>query len=192
MIIKGASRAAPAKLAKHLEREDTNERVEMLEFRDVPLEDLDHALRHMQTLTAGTRGFKGLYHANIDPHADYPMTREQWFRAADVLEKELGLDGQPRVIVLHKKEGREHIHVVWARTDLETLTLRSDSNNYLAHERASGQLEQEFGHEHVPGRHSKRDRSQPRPVAELTHAEWQHVERSKRDPRERKAEITAL
>ena len=165
MIIKGASRAAPAKLAKHLEREDTNERVEMLEFRDVPLEDLDHALRHMQTLTAGTRGFKGLYHANIDPHADYPMTREQWFRAADVLEKELGLDGQPRVIVLHKKEGREHIHVVWARTDLETLTLRSDSNNYLAHERASGQLEQEFGHEHVPGRPSKRDRSQPRPVA---------------------------
>ena len=30
MIIKGASRAAPAKLAKHLERGDTNEHVEIL------------------------------------------------------------------------------------------------------------------------------------------------------------------
>ena len=192
MIIKGGSRAAPAKLAKHLEREDTNERVEMLEFRDVPLEELDNALRHMQALSDGTRGSKGLYHANIDPHADYSMSREQWAQAADVLEQELGLEGQPRVIVLHKKEGREHIHVVWARTDIETMTLRTDSNNYLAHERASDRLELEFGHEHVPGVHHKRDRSQERPVAALDHVEWQQMERSKLDPRERKAEITGL
>jgi len=192
MIIKGASRAAPAKLAKHLEREDTNERAEMLEFRDVPLEHLENALRHMQALSDGTRGTKGLYHANIDPHADYPMTRAQWERAADVLEKELGFEGQPRVIVLHEKHGREHIHVVWARTDVETMTLRSDSNNYLAHERASHQLEAEFGHEHVPGVHHKRDKDQERPVAALDHVEWQQMERSKLDPRERKAEITAL
>ncbi|MCA8927020.1 MAG: relaxase/mobilization nuclease domain-containing protein [Alphaproteobacteria bacterium] len=192
MIIKGASRAAPAKLANHLEREDTNERVEMLEFRDVPFENLDNALRHMQALTAGTRGFKGLYHANIDPHADYPMTQEQWFRAADVLEKELGLDGQPRVIVLHKKEGREHIHVVWARTDLETLTLRSDSRTYAAHERASARLEEEFGHEHVPGKWHKRDMDKELPMAELNHVEWQQKTRSGLDPRLRKEEITGL
>ena len=192
MIIKGASRAAPAKLAKHLERADTNEHVEPLEFRDVPFENLDNALRHMQALTAGTRGFKGLYHANIDPHTDYPMTRAQWERAADVLEKELGLDGQPRVIVLHKKEGREHIHVVWARTDIETLTLRSDSRTYAAHERASARLEEEFGHEHVPGKWHKRDMDAELPMAELNHVEWQQKERSGLDPRERKAEITGL
>ncbi len=192
MIIKGASRAAPAKLAKHLEREDTNERVEALEFRDVPLEDLEHALRHMQMLTAGTRGYKGLYHANIDPHADYPMTREQWERCADVLEQELGFEGQPRVIVLHKKEGREHIHVVWARTDVETMTLRSDAFTYGKHERASARLEEEFGHEHVPGKWYKRDMEQELPMAELNHAEWQQMERSQLDPRERKAEITGL
>lgn len=192
MIIKGKSRAAPVRLAKHLERTDTNEHVEMLEFRDVPLENLEHALRHMQMLTAGTRGFKGLYHANIDPHADYPMTREQWERCADVLEQELGLDGQPRVIVMHKKEGREHIHVVWARTDIDTLTLRSDSFTYGKHERASARLEEEFGHEHVPGKWHKRDPEKELPMADYNHAEWQQSERSGLDAVERKQEITAL
>ena len=192
MIIKGKSRAAPMRLAKHLERTDTNEHVEMLEFRDVPLENLEHALRHMQMLTAGTRGTKGLYHANIDPHADYPMTREQWERCADVLEQELGLEGQPRVIVMHKKEGREHIHVVWARTDIETLRMRSDSFTYGKHERASARLEEEFGHEHVPGKWHKRDRTQELPMADYNHAEWQQSERSGLDAVERKQEITAL
>lgn len=192
MIIKGKSRAAPMRLAKHLERTDTNEHVEMLEFRDVPLENLEHALRHMQMLTAGTQGTKGLYHANIDPHADYPMTREQWERCADVLEQELGLDGQPRVIVMHKKEGREHIHVVWARTDLDTLTLRSDSFTYGKHERASARLEEEFGHEHVPGKWHKRDPGKELPMADYNHAEWQQSERSGLDAVERKQEITAL
>lgn len=192
MIIKGKSRAAPMRLARHLERTDTNEHVEMLEFRDVPLENLEHALRHMQMLTAGTRGTKGLYHANIDPHADYPMTREQWERCADVLEQELGLEGQPRVIVMHKKEGREHIHVVWARTDIETLRMRSDSFTYGKHERASARLEEEFGHEHVPGKWHKRDMDQELPMADYNHAEWQQSERSGLDAVERKKEITAL
>lgn len=192
MIIKGKSRAAPMRLAKHLERTDTNEHVEMLEFRDVPIENLEHALRHMQMLTAGTQGTKGLYHANIDPHADYPMSREQWERCADVLEQELGLEGQPRVIVMHKKEGREHIHVVWARTDLDTLTLRSDSFTYGKHERASARLEEEFGHEHVPGKWHKRDPEKELPMADYNHAEWQQSERSGLDAVERKQEITAL
>ncbi|WP_374142216.1 hypothetical protein [Sphingomonas sp.] len=47
------------------------------------------------------------------------------------------------------------MHVVWARTDLDTMTLRSDSQNYHAHERASLRLEQEFGHELVPGKHAR-------------------------------------
>ena len=137
VIIKGGSRAAPRSLAKHLMRGDTNERVLVLGYDGVAIEDLNAALADMQALASGTRGKKGLYHANIDPHTDYKMTPEQWDRCVAVLEKELGLEGQPRVVVLHEKKGREHIHVVWARTDIDTMTLRSDSNNYLAHERAS-------------------------------------------------------
>lgn len=65
-----------------------------------------------------------------------PVTPQQWERTADVLEEELGLQGHPRAIVLHEKDGRVHVHVVWQRTDIETMTLVSDSWNYLAHEKA--------------------------------------------------------
>lgn len=193
MIIKGGSRAGPKQLARHLARTDTNERVSVLEMQWGG-DSLGAAFRDWQTLAAGTKGSKGLYHANIDPATDYTMTPEQWARSVDVLEKELGLEGQPRAVVMHEKHGRQHIHVVWARTDIDTMKMRSDSYNYDAHERASAALEREFGHEMVPGKHAKRDReSQPEPPrAEFTHAEWQQAERAKVDPRAFKAGIKKL
>jgi hypothetical protein len=193
VIIKGGSRSGPDQLARHLQRLDTNENVQILETL-WPSPDLAETFRDWQTLSEGTRGTKGLYHVNIDPAEEYTMTGEQWQRCVEVLEKELGLEGQPRVIVMHEKHGREHIHVVWARTDIDTMTLRSDSLNYLAHERASKALELEFGHEPVPGKHAKRDREkQPEfPRAEYDHAEWQQGERAGLRPSERKDQITAL
>lgn len=192
MIVKGGSCAGPRQLATHLMRADTNERVEVLE-NDSPF-DLHATLRDWQTLSEGTRGKKGLYHVNIDPDARYDMTPAQWARAVEVLEKELGLDGQPRVVVMHEKHGRQHIHVVWQRTDLETMTLRDDGYNYQAHERASLRMEREFGHEHVPGKHAKRDRTkQPEfPRAEVNHGEWQQAERSGVSVADRRAQIAAL
>jgi hypothetical protein len=193
MVIKGGSRAGPKQLATHLLRTDTNERVQILDLHS-PIEDLHETFRDWQVLASGTRGSLGLYHANIDPAQDYQMTEEQWLRSVDVLEKELGLDGQPRAVVLHEKHGRQHIHVVWQRTDIEQMKLVSDSYNYLAHEKASYQLEEEFGHEHVPGKHAKRDRDkQPEfPKADINHAEWQQMERTGIDPRARKEQITEL
>jgi hypothetical protein len=34
------------------------------------------------------------------------------------------LDGQPRAIVFHEKEGRRHAHCVWSRIDAQTMTAR--------------------------------------------------------------------
>ncbi|AMY72129.1 relaxase/mobilization nuclease domain-containing protein [Frigidibacter mobilis] len=193
MIVKGGSRGGPQQLADHLRRTDTNERVEVLELH-AGTDDLAATFRDWQVLSEATRGSKGLYHVNIDPDARYVMTPDQWARAVEVLEQELGLTGQPRAVVMHEKKGRQHIHVVWARTDLETMTLRDDGFNYDAHERASLRMEQEFGHEHVPGKHAKRDREkQPDfPRAEITHAEWQQAERAALSIDERKAQITAI
>lgn len=193
MIIKGASRGEPKWLGRHLMRRDTNERIELLELQS-PHADLTEAFRDWQVLAAGTRGFKGLYHANIDPAIGYTMTPEQWRRSVEVLERELKLEGQPRAVVLHEKLGRQHLHVVWSRTDLETMTLKSDSHNFYAHERASLALELEFGHEHVPGRHAKRDRERQQlpPEAALNHADWQQAERTGLDVRAVRAEIDHL
>ena len=192
MIIKGKSRAGPSQLARHLGRADTNERVEILQLDSAGT--TEQAFRDWQTYTLATNGKLGLYHANIDPDAKYAMTRDQWWRAVEVLEEELGLQGQPRAVVLHEKHGREHIHVVWARTDLDTMKLRVDGWNFVAHERASLRLEQEFGHEHVPGKHAKRDREkQPEfPKAEVSHDEWQQSERSGIGHVQRRAQVKAL
>ena len=193
MIIKGGSRAGPRQLARHLQRADTNERVEILQL-DSPTGNLNEALRDWQFISTGTRGSKGLYHANIDPDARYTMTADQWKIAVDRLEKELGLDGQPRAVVMHEKHGREHVHVVWQRTDIDTMTMVPDSYNYVAHERASLALENEFGHDHVPGKHAKRDREkQPAfPQEKINHAEWQQAERAGADPHAFKDAITAI
>lgn len=193
MIIKGKSRAGPSQLARHLGRADTNERVEVMELAWGG-DSIHEAFRDWQVISEGTKGKLGLYHANIDPDAKYDMTPQQWVRAVEILEEELGLQGQPRAVVMHEKNGREHIHVVWARTDMDTMRLRSDAMNYPAHERASLRMEQEFGHEHVPGKHAKRDRdAQPEfPSAEVSHDEWQQAERSTLNHRDRKAQVTVL
>ena len=174
---------------------DTGERVSILEIQSAA-PNLIEAFRQWQVIGEGTRGDKSLYHAYISPAEQYAniMTPEQWLRAADVLAKELGLENQPRAIVLHDGHGRPHAHIVWQRTDVETMRMIEDGNNYAAHERASAALEMEFGHEHVPGKHSKRDRAkQPEPPKEtFTTAEQQQAARTELTPTERKAQITAL
>jgi hypothetical protein len=92
------------------------------------------------------------------------------------------------------KDGRMHLHVVWARTDIDTMKVIPDNLNYVAHERASHRLELEFGHEFVPGKHAKRDRKkQPEfPREKFNQAEAQQAARQEIDPEERKKAITAL
>ena len=95
---------------------------------------------------------------------------------------------------MHEKHGRAHLHVVWCRMDYDTGTLRSDSQNYLKHEQASLQLEREFGHEIVPGKHAKRDREkQPEfPRQDHDFVEAQMAERSPMTVEDRKEQIRAL
>jgi len=62
------------------------------------------------------------------------MTREQYLRAADILGEKLGLQNHPRVVVLHDDGEQPHLHIVWQRADVETMTMWADGNNYRKHE----------------------------------------------------------
>ncbi len=212
MIAKGAARGGPRQLAVYLMRvgsHDTGELAELLELRspwaaaeegtrERTAANLVEAFRDWQTLAEGTQhGRDGLYHAQISPAPQYAktMTPEQWKRAADILGEELGLQKQDRALILHAgSDDRPHLHVVWARTDIDAMKLVSDSFNYIAHERASQRMELEFGQEFVPGKHAKRDRDkQPEfPRAEANQAEQQQGERTGIDPEARKDQITVL
>ncbi|MGH2199131.1 relaxase/mobilization nuclease domain-containing protein, partial [Enterococcus faecalis] len=76
-------------------------------------DDLAGALKEMEAIAAGTRSTKPFYHGSINTRADERLTDEQRMYAIDKLEESLGLTGQPRIVVVHEKEGREHCHIVW-------------------------------------------------------------------------------
>jgi hypothetical protein len=190
MVIKGSARGGAASLAQHLQRTDTNERMEIRELRGVMAEDLDGALREMEAVASGARSSRHFYHASINTRADEAMTAEQWQRAVDRLEKELDLTDQPRAVVAHVKEGRAHVHVVWSRIDLETMKAIPDNHNYRRHELVARELEQEFGHARVQGAHIGREGE--RPERTPTHAEMQQAERTGIDPHDAKAQLTAI
>ena len=59
---------------------------------------------------------------SLSPPIGAKVSEEEFERAADQAEQALGLDGQPRAIVFHEKEGRRHAHVVWSRIDPATMT----------------------------------------------------------------------
>ena len=105
-----------------------------------------------------TRSDKGLYHAQINPAygEDQNMTVEHWRQAADILSKQLQLEDQRRVMVLHTKKGRTHAHVVWERYDFNRGIMVSDSFSHLAQNRARKELEITFGHKRTPERNKNR------------------------------------
>jgi hypothetical protein len=191
VIIKGKSVGGAKRLAVHLMRTDTNERAEVKELRGVAAEDLRGALLEMQAVAAGARSTKPFYHGSINTRADERLTDEQRTQAIDRLENALGLTGQPRVVVVHEKEGREHCHIVWSRIDLERMAAISDSHNYRKHEEVARALEREFGHERVQGAHVERE-GKPRPERTPSHAEMLQADRTGMSPQQVKTQVTEL
>jgi hypothetical protein len=191
VIIKGKSVGGGKRLATHLMRTDTNERAEVREVRGVAADTLRGALLEMEAVAAGTRTTKPFYHASINTRADERLTDEQRVQAIDRLEERLGLSGQPRVVVLHEKEGREHCHIVWSRIDLDRMAAISDSHNYRKHEEVARGLEREFHHERVQGAHAERE-GKERPRRTPSHAEMLQADRGAVSPEDANALITDL
>jgi hypothetical protein len=189
MIIKGKSRSGPAALAAHLGNAEKNERVSLLETRGTVSTELRGALVEMDAYAAGTRCEKPLYHAAISPGPPHRLAPEQRAEAIDALEEKLGLVGHARVVVMHEKLGREHIHVVWSRMDTEQMRSVSDSHNYRKHEEVARDLERRFGHERVQGAHHERD-GVKRPDRTPSRAELRQEERTGIKGKKVKAEIT--
>ena len=191
MVIKGKSIQHAKAHARHLMRADQNDRVEILELDESGASPtLEAIFTEYQALAETlTRSQKGLYIAAINPSHDETLTPEQWTQAVDLLEQQLKLDGQPRTVILHEKKGREHVHVVWQRTDIDREIVIDDGWNYVAHEEASRKIEQEFGLEVTKGVHTRDRETEDRPDRADKQAEHQKAERGGFDLKDFKAEI---
>lgn len=150
MIIEGGARRNGKWFATHLQRTDQGQTVSIAEVRGLAGTDILGWFQQMEAMALGTRGDNAFYHANINPREDEELTPEQWDIAADVLEKKLGLEDQPRFIVQHEKNGRVHQHIFWSRVDADTGKMIRDSHNYDRHMGAADVLEKQFDHERTP------------------------------------------
>lgn len=190
MIIKGQARGRSSQLAIHLLRQDQNEEISIRELRGVSARDLTGALAEMEALAAAVHSKRPLYHASISPEAHRPLSEEQVRIAADTLERKLGLSGQPRAIVVHRKKDREHVHVVWSRVDLQHQRIISNAWNYRAHEEAARELEAAFGHRIIAGAHVPA--AAPRRAGAKKDYEYRQSERSGRPSDDISAELRLL
>lgn len=179
MILKASERANAANLARHLMNDKDNEHVELHELRGFAADNLQGALQEVQAIARGTRCKNFLFSVSLSPPETENVPVEVFEAAVNRIEKRLGLEGQPRAIVFHEKEGRRHAHAVWSRIDvreLKAINLPHYKNklNSIARE-----LYIEHGWNMPDG--FKRGR-EPSPL-NFTLAEWQQAKRLGHDPK---------
>lgn len=191
MIINGGSRSNRKWFAKHLTNGVMNERVTLCEVRDLTAATVAEAFQEMEAVASGTRCRNYFYHANLNPLEHEHLTGEQWTRAVDLLETNLGLEGHARFVVEHEKHGRVHRHVVWSRINVETMRAVRMDHDYQRHQATARQLEQEFQLVPVPSVLAP-DREGERPERRPEHWEVQRGKRSGIDPVVVKEEVTGL
>jgi hypothetical protein len=180
MILKGSQRGGPRQLAAHLLNQKDNDHVTVQEVRGFVSGDLYGAMAETVAISKGTRCRQPIFSLSLNPPKDANTPLSSFIDAADRAETALGLEGQPRAIVIHEKEGRRHAHVVWSRIDAEQMKAIN-----LPHfkNRLRG-LSKELYLEHgwaLPEGHRQNGWKNP---LNFTLAEWQQAKRLDLDPRE--------
>jgi hypothetical protein len=125
MILKGSQRGNAAQLARHLLNLKENEHVELHELRGFTSDGLLDALNEAEAIAKGTRCKQCLFSLSLSPPPGVAVDVATFETAIEMVEMRLGLEGLPRAIVFHEKEGRRHAHAVWSRIDHETMTARN-------------------------------------------------------------------
>jgi hypothetical protein len=155
MILPGKIRGNGKELAEYLLAKGENERVWILEVDGKEQADADYlrqtilSMEHMAELTKSKKAF---FHAEITPAygEEAKMVKKDYQRCADIMAEHLGYTGQRRVIVMHRKKGKYHAHVVFERYNYETGKLVDNKHSRLKLVQARIQMEQEFGHKPMP------------------------------------------
>jgi hypothetical protein len=179
MILKGSQRGGAIQLAAHLLKEE-NDHVEIHEMRGFVSDDLYGAFNEAHAIAKGTKCQQFLFSLSLNPPPWEQVSTDAFERAADAAEERLGLEGQPRAIVFHEKEGRRHAHVVWSRIDAENMR----AINLPHYKRKLTELSKEIYLEHdweLP--EGLRDPHLRDPL-NFNRDEWQQALRAGRDPRE--------
>ncbi|MEM6833832.1 MAG: relaxase/mobilization nuclease domain-containing protein, partial [Pseudomonadota bacterium] len=184
MILKGNARGGGADLAQHLQKEE-NDHVEMHELRGFVSDNLNGAFNEIYAQSRGTKCRQYLYSLSLNPPEQENVATADFLKAIERVEGKLGLEGQPRAIVFHEKNGRRHAHAVWSRIDVAQMKAVQLSYDHKKLMGISRDLFLEHGWQMPPGlaRQSERD------PLNFTLAEWQQAKRTGQNARDIKAAI---
>lgn len=179
MILKGSQRGGGQDLAAHLIRTDDNEHVRLHELRGFASDNLKDAFKEIEAISRGTKCEQYLFSLSLSPPEGARVDEAAFEDAIDRAEERLGLEGQPRAIVFHEKEGRRHAHCVWSRIDVQTMTARHHSFFKTKLMGLSRELFLEHGWKLPSG---IEELGQRNPL-NFSLAEWQQAKRQGVDPR---------
>ncbi|MES9970289.1 MAG: hypothetical protein ABW092_09660 [Candidatus Thiodiazotropha sp.] len=180
MILKGSQRSGGRKLADHLLRADENEHVELYELRGFMSDDLHTAFNEIHAVSKGTRATQPFFSLSLNPPSAERVPIEAFDEAIEQVERKLGLDGQPRAIVFHEKEGRRHAHVVWSRIDTGEMKAINLPHYKLKLRDVTRNLYLEHGWKIPPGLMDRKNRN----PLNFSREEWQQSRRAGLHPKE--------
>ena len=190
MILKGSQRGNGADLATHLMNSFDNERIEIAEVYGTVAGDLHGAFAEFEAVSLGTKAKEYLYSLSISPSA--PLTREQYNEAIAAIENRLGLTDQPRAVVFHVKDGREHCHVVWSRIDVDKMRAVHMAHDHRKLMDLACELARKYGHDLPPGLKAWEEKQKrEKEKLEATLGEKAQAEETGITPEQRREEITA-
>lgn len=183
MILKAKERGNAPQLARYLLAMRDNDHVELHEVRGFISDDLVEAFGEADAIARGTRCQKYLFSMSFNPPQGANASIEDFEKAIEQVEAKLGLEGQPRAIVFHEKDGRRHAHAVWSRIGSERMRAINLPHYQIKLRDVSRQLYLEHGWNMPRGLEDSRLRD---PLT-FTQEEWQQARRAGLDAKELKA-----
>lgn len=182
MILKASKRGGAKQLARHLMNGEKNEHVSVHEVSGFASENVDEALNEIYAISQGTKCSRFMFSLSLNPPQDKDVPVQAFEDALDKIEKKLGLENQPRIIVFHEKEGRRHAHCVWSRINEEMKAIDQPffKNRLMEISRS---LYIKYGWEMPKG---FSDKAQKNPL-NFTRQEWQQAARTGQNPKVIKA-----
>ncbi len=185
MILKGNQRAGGRQIALHLINGEKNEHVSVHEVSGFIASDVQGALNEAYALSKGTKCKQFMYSLSLSPPENEKVPVSVFEKTLAKIEKKLGLEGQPRVVVFHEKHGRRHAHCVWSRIDCQKMKAINISHPKLKLNSIAKALYIEHGWQMPDG---FRDKSRKNPL-NYTRAEWQQAARTGQNPKAIKATL---
>jgi hypothetical protein len=147
LIIKSHIRAGYRAAADYLKDQGQNEYTRLVEISDHDASNLDEAFQNMWAVASATKAKKPLHHISINPFKDERLTNEQVLKIVKRCEEKYGYEHgeHQRVIVEHIKDGRQHFHVMWNRTNLKTGRPVWPGHHWKKSKQAAREMEVELG-----------------------------------------------